>query len=102
MVKRMTILTPKLAVLVCGNKICNLRVLHEMNKTVAKTGEPSDCKNGDVRLRGGTSISNGLVETCQDKQWIAVCNIDPKKAQYVCKQLNFDPQGICCTMLDIC
>ena len=62
------------------------------------TDEPNDCKNGDVRLRGGTNQSNGLVETCQDKQWIAVCNddFDLKKAQYVCKQLGFDPQGMCC------
>ena len=59
------------------------------------TDEPTDCKNGDFRLRGGTDKSNGLVETCQDKQWIAVCNdnFDLKKAQYVCKQL-FDAQGI--------
>ena len=68
----------------------------ELNVMIAVTDEPNDCKNGDVRLRGGTDKSNGLVETCQDKQWIAVCSddFDTKKAQYVCKQLGFDPQGI--------
>ena len=62
---------------------------------IAVTDEPTDCKNGDVRLRGGTDKSNGLVETCQDKQWIAVCSDDfDTQAQHVCKQLGFDPQGI--------
>ena len=53
------------------------------------------CEDGDVRLYGGTDPSNGRVEFCHDRRWIAVCSdgwgLD--EARVVCGVLNFDPEG---------
>ena len=54
------------------------------------------CEDGDVRLYGGTDPSNGRVEFCRDRRWIAVCSdgwgLD--EARFVCGLLDFDPEGI--------
>ena len=60
------------------------------------TDKPRDCKNGDVRLQGGANRSNGYVEVCLHRHWLAVCSdeTDMDKAEHVCNQLEFNPQGI--------
>ena len=60
------------------------------------TDKPRDCKNGDVRLQGGTNNSNGYVEICFHRHWLALCSdeTDMDKAERVCNQLEFNPQGI--------
>ena len=55
------------------------------------------CEVGDVRLRGGIDSSNGRVEVCQFGTWGAVCSNgwDDNDARVVCRQLGYDPQGLC-------
>ena len=53
------------------------------------------CENGEVRLYGGTSSSDGLVEVCQFRTWGTVCSDewDNKDARVVCRQLGYEPEG---------
>lgn len=53
------------------------------------------CKDGDVRLRGGASPSQGRVEICINNRWGTVCFgkevvWDSNDATVVCKQLGFN------------
>ena len=56
----------------------------------------SGCENGDIRLYGGTDPSNGRVEFCKDRRWIAVCSdgwgLD--EARVMCGLLDFGQEGI--------
>ena len=49
------------------------------------------CEDGDVRLTGGSSATNGIVEVCIAKVWGTVC-ADPwgsSAVQVVCRQLGY-------------
>ena len=54
------------------------------------------CKNGEVRLRGGSSEAEGRVEVCVNSLWGTVCRgtgtsyWDQNDAQVVCQQLGFN------------
>ena len=56
----------------------------------------SNCSNGDVRLTGGHSDSEGLVEICINNAWGTICdsNWDANDGDVVCKQLGFLPLGM--------
>ncbi|XP_019854464.1 PREDICTED: scavenger receptor cysteine-rich type 1 protein M130-like isoform X2 [Amphimedon queenslandica] len=53
------------------------------------------CTEGEVRLVGGSSDSEGTVEICHDKLWglITDAGWDNKDARVICKQLNLPVEG---------
>ena len=54
------------------------------------------CQDGDVRLSGGQSPSEGQVEICFDNQWGKICDDfwSTSDGNVVCRQLGFSPTGI--------
>ena len=80
---------------------CNLLFPHE-DKPVAllvyiysMLTVPSNCTNGDIRLRNGLNAREGNVEVCVDGFWGTVCSNywDSREATVVCKQLGFVNSG---------
>ena len=63
--------------------------------TLYFVAEDMSCKDGELRLQGGTNSSNGRVEICQSRTWGAVCSDewDDKDARVVCRQLGYGPKG---------
>ncbi len=53
----------------------------------------SDCKNGDVRLVGGSTPIEGTVEVCFDNLWglIGDGGWTDKDASLICKLLGHSP-----------
>ena len=53
------------------------------------------CNDGDVRLVGGNTNSEGRVEICINSAWGTVCDSgwDTQETSVVCSQLGFLPQG---------
>jgi hypothetical protein len=49
------------------------------------------CEDSDVRLTGGSSATNGIVEMCMAKMWGTVCadSWDLSDVQVVCRQLGY-------------
>ena len=54
------------------------------------------CRDGDVRLAGGRSYQEGIVEICRREQWGRVCDDewDERESTIVCRQLGFSEEGI--------
>lgn len=54
------------------------------------------CKDGEVRLVDGISITNGRVEICIKQTWVTVCgdSFDLVDVEVVCKQLGFFQSGM--------
>ena len=63
-----------------------------------------DCRNGDIRLRGGRIYTEGRVEVCYNATWGTVCDDiwDSTDADVTCRQLGFSPSGMCQPILKIC
>ena len=56
---------------------------------------PTNCTNGQIRLRGGSNYREGRVEICFNRIWGTVCDTywDYREAQVVCRQLGFPSIG---------
>ena len=60
------------------------------------TANLAQCHEGDVRLQGGRTRSEGRVELCVKNIWTPVCdrNWGTKEAKVVCSQLGSPDTGI--------
>ena len=56
----------------------------------------SSCVDGDVRLVGGVTDSEGTVEVCLNNAWGTICHgsWSSTDANVVCGQLGYQPTGI--------
>ena len=54
------------------------------------------CSEGDVRLAGSNSFTEGRVEICLNNEWGTVCDQswDSIDAGVVCRQLGYSANGI--------
>ena len=52
---------------------------------------PVNCTDGQIRLRGGTTVREGRVEICISGVWGTICDTfwDSREARVVCRQLGF-------------
>lgn len=48
----------------------------------------TDCTQGDTRLTGGDSASQGNLDFCNDGFWSQVCTLVENEASVACKQLG--------------
>lgn len=55
----------------------------------------SSCMDGEVRLVGGTTVSEGTVEICFNNAWGTICHSSwgSVDANVICKQLGYQPTG---------
>ena len=60
------------------------------------TATLAQCREGDVRLQGGRTRSEGRVELCVKQTWTPVCdrNWGEEEARVVCSQLGSPDTGI--------
>ena len=57
----------------------------------------TDCVEGEVRLVGGETDSEGTIEVCLNSVWglITDAGWDQNDAHVVCRQLNLPTDGVC-------
>ena len=55
----------------------------------------ANCSDGDVRLVGGASESEGRVELCLNSAWGTICDDywNREEASVVCHQLGYQREG---------
>ena len=56
---------------------------------------PANCTDGEIRLKGGSTLNEGRVEICIDRVWGTICYHlwDKYEAQVVCRQLGYSTFG---------
>ena len=90
---------------VCEDDACRFTNIQEdaqCSEAIDKVGlfcrsrnESYMCTNGDVRLMGGNSASEGRVEICLNNQWGTICDDswDAQGATVLCRQLGYTFEG---------
>ena len=58
---------------------------------------PTNCSQGQIRLRGGSNQREGRVEICISRVWGTICDTqwDYREAQVACRQLGYTALGEC-------
>jgi len=66
--------------------------LHNLFSSPATSNE---CRDGSIRLRGGSTARQGRVEICIEGRWGTVCDSswNSKDATVVCRQLGYPSLG---------
>ena len=91
----------------CNNSVCNFTTIEmssqcsEMDKAGVfcprkfTSSEPRNCNSGEIRLAGGSAMSEGRLETCLNNRWGTVCDDswDEKATAVVCRQLGYQTKG---------
>ena len=56
----------------------------------------SGCTDGDVRLTGGSSMTEGTVEVCHNQTWGMVSGLGwgEEDARVICRQLHLQVDGV--------
>ena len=56
---------------------------------------PTNCTEGQIRLRGSQRQTEGTVEICLNRLWGTICDNswDSRDASVVCRQLGFPVLG---------
>lgn len=86
------------AALRCRGKTEDTRPQDKQTKITQSCFCYSACTNGEIRLAGGSTVSSGRVETCQNQQWGTICGGTTwgvNDARVVCRQLGFSGIGDC-------
>ena len=56
------------------------------------------CEEGDLRLIGGSTVNQGMVEVCKNETWGNICSTNRQwgqpEAAVTCRQLGFSQHGI--------
>ena len=73
----------------------DVRQLRTMRTTEIISCIVVGCRDGDVRLTGGSSEEEGTVEVCSKKTWGMVSGLGwgEEDARVVCRQLRFQAEG---------
>ena len=73
--------------------VCNIQSTQSAIVTCLSTG----CTDGEVRLVGGSSETEGTVEVCHNKTWGMVSGLGwgEEDARVTCRQLQLPVEGIC-------
>ena len=59
----------------------------------AELSQEPVCNNGGIRLRGGPTPLEGIVELCYRGAWGPICSLSTNDARVACFQLGFQRQG---------
>ena len=57
--------------------------------------ESEGCVNGSLRLIGGNTMLEGILQICIDGIWGVICDYpNTKEMRIACAQMGFSPTGI--------
>ena len=75
--------------------MCKLIKIETLNLLNINCSFFKACTNGNVRLVGGSTGKEGLIEICANGTYGTVCDdfFDELEAMVVCRQLGFSDQG---------